>query len=60
MQTIINDLKKQNLIDEDTSVALLESFGRHKYLLTSWTKKNLGNKIPRTYSPAVRQFALSL
>lgn len=60
MQTIINDIKNQNFVDEETSVSLLESFGKHKDLVTNWTKKNLGKKIPKRYSPAVRQFALSL
>jgi len=39
MQAIINNLKKEILIEEDTSVSLLESFGKHKVLVTSWTKK---------------------
>ena len=60
MQTIINDIKNQNLVDEETSVSLLESFGKHRDLVTNWAKKNLGKKIPKKYSPALRQFALSL
>jgi len=60
MKTIIQDLKKQNLIDEDTSVTLFESFGKHKELITNWSKKNTGKKINKKYSPTVRQFALSL
>eukprot|EP00102_Acyrthosiphon_pisum_P024286 XP_016661496.1 PREDICTED: uncharacterized protein LOC107884274 [Acyrthosiphon pisum] len=60
MKTIIQDLKKQNLIDEDTSVTLFESFGKHKELITNWSKKNTGKKISKKYSPTVRQFALSL
>ncbi|KAL4083277.1 hypothetical protein QTP88_028607 [Uroleucon formosanum] len=60
MQTIINDIKNQNLVDEETSVSPLESIGKHKDLVTNWTKKNLGKKIPKKYSPAVRQFPLSL
>jgi len=60
MQTIINDIKNQNLVDEETSVSLLETFGKHKDLVSNWAKKNLGKKIPKKYSPALRQFALSL
>lgn len=60
MQTIINHLKNRNLIDEDASVTLLESFGKNQDLITNWTKKSLGKKIPNKYSPAIRQFALSL
>lgn len=60
MKTIINDLRNQNLIDEDISVTLLESFGKHQDLVTNWTKNNLGKKNPKIFSPAIRQFALSL
>lgn len=44
MQIIINDLKNRNLIDEDTSFALLESFGKHQDLITNWSKKKIGPK----------------
>jgi len=60
MRTIINDLRNRNLIDEDVSVTLLESFGMNQDLITNWTMKNLGKQIPNKYSPAIRQFALSL
>jgi len=44
MQTIINDIKNQNFVDEETSVSLLESFGKHKDLVTNWTKKKIWEK----------------
>lgn len=60
MELIIMELKNQNLIDEDTSFSLFESFGKHRDLITNWNKKSLGKKIKKKYSPTVRQFALSL
>jgi len=53
MQTLIDDLKNQNLIDEETSVSLLESFGKHQDLVTNWTKK-IWVKNSKKCSPAVR------
>jgi len=44
MQTIINDNKNQNFVDEETSFSLLESFGKHKDLVTNWAK-SFGKKI---------------
>jgi len=35
MTSIIEDLKKKNLIDENISVTLLESFGKHQNLITN-------------------------
>jgi len=35
LTTIIEDLKKGNLIDEDMSFTLLESFGKHQDLITN-------------------------
>jgi len=40
MKNIISELQKQNLIDEEASYTLSESFGKHKDLITNWTKKN--------------------
>lgn len=60
LKTIISQLRKENLINDDASDMLLESFGKHKNLITNWYKKNTNHKIPKKYSPAVRQFALSL
>ncbi|KAF0725102.1 THAP domain-containing protein 1-like [Aphis craccivora] len=33
---------------------------QHQDLITNWTKKKLGQKLPRKYSPQIRQFTLSL
>lgn len=48
------------MLNDDVSCTLLESFGNNKDLITNLTKKNLGEKTPKKYSPSVRQFALSL
>lgn len=60
LKTIIVQLKNQNLFTDDASDILLDSFGMHKNLITNWSKKNLNKKVPKKFSPAVRQFALSL
>lgn len=60
LKTIISQLRKENLINHDASDMLLESFDKHKNLITNWYKKNTNHKIPKKYSPAVRQFTLSL
>lgn len=60
LKTIIQQLKKQNLITEDSYDILLDSFGKHKDLITNWSNKNTNKKVPKKFSPAVRQFALSL
>ncbi|CAI6345174.1 unnamed protein product [Macrosiphum euphorbiae] len=60
MKNIISELQKQNLIDEEASYTLSETFGKHKDLITNWTKKKLGKKVPKKYSATIRQFALSL
>jgi len=59
MKNIISKLQKQNLIDKEASYTLSESFGKHKDLITNWTKKKLGKKVPKKYSATIRQFALS-
>jgi hypothetical protein len=59
MELIIMELKNQNLIDEDMSFSLFESFGKHRDLISNWNKKSLGKNIKKKYSPTVKQFALS-
>jgi len=59
MKAIILELDK-NLIDDDASGILLDSFSKHQDLITNWAKKNLGQKLPRKYSLQIRQFSLSL
>lgn len=39
METILKDLQNQNLINEDSSNILLESFGKNQDLITNWSKK---------------------
>jgi len=60
MKTIITKLQNENLINEDVGFTLLESFGNKQDLIINWAKKNMGKKVPKKYSPSVRQFALSL
>ena len=60
LKTIISKLQKENLINDETSNVLLDSFGKHTHLISNWAKKNLGHKVPKKYSPEIRQFALSL
>lgn len=60
LKSIIVQLKNQNLLTDDASDILLESFGKYKDLITNWSKKNINKKCPKKYSPTVRQFALSL
>lgn len=60
MKDIISKLQKQNLLNDDECEMLLDSFGKHKNLITNWSKKNLGKKVTKKYTPEVRQFALSL
>lgn len=44
LKTIILQLNKQNLITEDATDILLNSFGKHKDLITNWSKKNANKK----------------
>jgi len=60
MSEIIKNLKNKNLLNENDYDVLFESFGKHVNLITNWSKKSLGEKVPKKYSPAIRQFALSL
>lgn len=60
MAEIIKSLKNKNLLNENDSNVLFESFGKHSDLISNWSKKNLGKKVPKKFSPAIRQFALSL
>lgn len=60
LREIVTQLKKENLINDDANDMLLQSFGKHNNLITNWSKKNLGKKVPKKYTPEVRQFALSL
>ncbi|KAE9522390.1 hypothetical protein AGLY_017221 [Aphis glycines] len=60
MSEIIKNLKNKNLLNENDSDVLFECFGKHANLITNWSKKSLGKKVPKKYSPAIRQFALSL
>lgn len=39
MKNIISELQKRNLIDEDASFTLFESFGKHKNSISNWSKK---------------------
>lgn len=60
LETILEKLKTENLINEDAGYILSESFGKHKDLITNFAKKNLGKKVSKKYCSSVRQFALSL
>lgn len=60
LSEIICELKKNNLLTEDDTNILLESFGKHSDLITKWSNKNLGKKVPKKCSPSIRKFALSL
>lgn len=60
LKSIIHNLQKKNLINDEATNTLLESFGKHSDLITNWANKNAGKPLPRKYSPALRQFALSL
>lgn len=60
LKSIIHNLQKKNLINAEDTNTLLDSFGKHSDLITNWAKKNAGKQLPRKYSPALRQFALSL
>lgn len=60
MAEIIKSLKSKNLLNENDSNILFESFGKHADLITNWSKKNLGKKVPKKFRPSIRQFALSL
>jgi len=53
-------LKKENLINDDATDILLDSFAKYKDLITNWSKKNNNENVPKKYSPALRQFAFSL
>ncbi|KAL4153784.1 hypothetical protein QTP88_001617 [Uroleucon formosanum] len=56
-----SDKLDENMMNKsEAALMAAKSFGKHKELVTNWTKKNLGKIIPKKYSPAVRQFALSL
>jgi len=59
MSEIIKNLKNKNLCIENDSGVLSETLGKHADLITNWSKKSLGKKVPKKYSPAIRQFALS-
>lgn len=51
MKNILLDLKNKNLINVDENEVLLEHFGKHKNLITNWTRKNLGQQVPKKYGP---------
>lgn len=40
MSEIIKNLKKKNLLNENDSDVLFESFGKHPNLITNWSKKS--------------------
>ncbi|CAI6358369.1 unnamed protein product [Macrosiphum euphorbiae] len=60
LKSIISKLQKENLINDEANNVLLDSFFKHTHLISNWSKKNLGHKVPKKYSPEIRQFALSL
>lgn len=60
MKQILFQLKNKNLLNVDEIEILMENFGKHRNLITNWAKKNLGQQVPKKYSPEIRQFALSL
>jgi len=44
MSEIIKNLKNKNLLNENDSDVLFESFGKHANLITNWSKKSEGKK----------------
>lgn len=47
LKSIILQLKKDNLINDDATDILLDSFGKYKDLITNWSKKNNNKKVPK-------------
>ena len=39
LKSIILKLQKENLINDETSNVLLDSFGKHTHLISNWAKK---------------------
>lgn len=60
LKTTIESLTEKNMINDDEAVILLDNFGKHKDLITRFTKKNSGEKLTRKYSMELRRFAISL
>jgi len=56
---MICELKKNNLLTEDYTNILLESFGEDSDLITKWSNKNLEKKVLEKCTPSIRKFALS-
>lgn len=52
-------LKFKNLSDVDSDI-LLKSLGKHTDLIINLSNKNLGKRVPKKFSPAIRQFTLSM
>lgn len=60
MKLVINSLKKNNLVNYDTSELLSDMFGKHKDMLCRFVKKNQGKKLKKMYNPEIRRFAITL
>ncbi|KAL4127030.1 hypothetical protein QTP88_011228 [Uroleucon formosanum] len=60
LKCIISSLKDNNLINEDTSILLLDNFGENKHLISRLAKKNARITPTKKYCPELRRFAISL
>jgi hypothetical protein len=60
MKTVIDTLKKKNLVNYDTSELLSSSFGKHKDMLCRFVDNNRGKKLKKKYSQELRRFAITL
>lgn len=53
---MIETLKKNNLINYDTSELLFSSFGKHRDMLCRFVDNNQGKKLKKKYSQELRHF----
>ncbi|CAH1738656.1 unnamed protein product, partial [Aphis gossypii] len=60
MKRVIETLKKNNLVNYDTSELLSSSFGKHKDMLCRFVDNNQGKKLRKKYSQELRRFAITL
>lgn len=61
LKSVINVLKKKNLLDEESSNSVLQGFGDNNDLIKRFFRKcNKGLKVKKTFSPLERSFAITL
>ncbi|XP_049782835.1 THAP domain-containing protein 1-like [Schistocerca cancellata] len=60
LSTVMEELRKKHFVDEDSLSVIASIPGMHKQLLQRQAAKANCKSVPRTYSPELRSFALTL